>query len=369
MNQPAFAVTHSQSTSSPVLSTWLAQHSQSFDTSNQDAHLILPKLGEEGLFRIGVPTALGGVGGTTADAMQAIAQTAEDSLTAAFVFWGQRTFIEYLVRSPNTELRDTWLPRLLEGSLAGATGLSNAMKFLSGFESLQLHAQAKGEGWELNGKLPWVTNLDPRGFLVAAAVAIEGQAAPAVMVLSSEDLGLTRSEDLNLVALRGSNTAAIDVKQLYLGQERLLHQDALTFCPAIRPAFLSLQCGLSLGLARASLSAAVEQAGRYLPPALEARISQLKQQLNSDQQALEQGLAQNTFVADAASLFRLRIQLAERVQQAVALELEASGGRAYLLDFNPHFARRLKESAFVPVVTPSLAQLQGELDKQEAVGA
>jgi hypothetical protein len=48
-----------------------------------------------------VPAAQGGSGGTTADAIEAIAAVAERSLTAAFVFWGQRTFIEYLLHSPN----------------------------------------------------------------------------------------------------------------------------------------------------------------------------------------------------------------------------------------------------------------------------
>lgn len=348
------------------LTRWLSSHSQSLDSSSEHASQILPKLGAAGLFKIGVPTHLGGTGGTTADAVEAIAQTAEASLTAAFVFWGHRTFIEYLLHSPNTSLRDTWLPRLLDGSLAGATGLSNAMKFLSGIENLQVTAKPVADGWELNGQLPWVTNLNPQGFLVAAAVERTDEQSPSVVVLSSDDVGLTRSEDLNLVGLRGSYTAALDIKQLKLGSDRLIHASALTFCPAIRPAFLSLQCGMSLGLARASLKAAAHQAGRHLHRGLETRINALYESLQADQQALLQGLTQQHFVANAAALFRLRIQLAERVQQAVALELEASGGRAYLLDQNPHFARRLKESAFVPVVTPSLSQLQGELDKHQA---
>ena len=63
-------------------------------------------------------------------------------------------------------------------------------------------------------------------------------------------------------------------------------------------------------------------------------------------------------------MFRLRIALADVVQQAALLELQASGGRAYLLDHDPGFARRWREAAFVPIVTPSLTQLQAALAQQ-----
>ena len=59
----------------------------------------------------------------------------------------------------------------------------------------------------------------------------------------------------------------------------------------------------------------------------------------------------------------MRLELAAVVQESVQLELQGSGGRAYLGDHLPDFGRRLQESAFIPVVTPSLTQLQGELSK------
>jgi hypothetical protein len=65
-------------------------------------------------------------------------------------------------------------------------------------------------------------------------------------------------------------------------------------------------------------------------------------------------------------MFRLRIALAANVAQAVMLELQASGGRAYLVDRDRNFARRWRESAFVPIITPSVTQLEAELQKQAA---
>lgn len=352
-----------------ALQNWLHAHADSLDQGGAGSSELLTRLGEAGLFRTGVPSEHGGLGGRIQDAIDAIAAVAEQSLTAAFVFWGQRTYIEYLLHTSNTGLRDRELPPLLTGQLAGATGLSNAMKYLSGIENLQLTATPTADGWVVNGRLPWVTNLQPAAFRVAAVVAHAGEQPPSILVLSSDDPGLVRSPDLDLVALRGSQTAAITVSDVRISKDRLIHADALHFCPAIRPSFLGLQLGLSLGLARASLQQAAQQAGHGRSPALLAQIQQLQDALQQNHQTLHQGLAAGQFTSDAASLFRLRIQLAERVQQAVALELEASGGRAYLLDQNRDFARRLKESAFIPVVTPSLSQLRGELDKHQAGAA
>jgi len=63
-------------------------------------------------------------------------------------------------------------------------------------------------------------------------------------------------------------------------------------------------------------------------------------------------------------LFKLRIALAETAASAVQLELQASGGKAYLTAHGSGFARRWRESAFVPIVTPSLVQLRTELQRQ-----
>jgi len=345
---------------------WFAAHADALDRGDGPVDEVVPELARRGLFRIGVPRTLGGEGGGVADAFEAIAAVAERSLTAAFVFWGQRTFIEYLLATPNEALRRRWLEPLLAGKIAGATGLSNAMKHLAGIESLQIGATVAGEHLRLDGRLPWVTNLRRGGFLVAAAIARSDGGAS--IVAFADDLpGVRRSDDLDLLALRGSNTAAIALTGVDLGPEWLIHADAQSFCPAVRPAFLGMQLGLSVGLARASLDTARRRAGAahaVVLPRVEAAAEQLAEQVH----AVRSGLDDGRFVSDAAGLFRLRIGLADLVRVAVGLELDATGGAAYLRERQDGFARRWLEAAFVPVITPSRTQLQGELERQAAHG-
>lgn len=350
------------------LVTWLQAHTESLDLDNEHASKVLPRLAEAGLFRIGVPQDLGGSGGTTCDAIAAVAAVAEHSLTAAFVFWGHRTFIEYLLQSPNQQLATRLLPDLLTGRLAGATGLSNAMKYLCGIETLQSTVTEAEEGYVLDGKLPWVTNLRNEGFVAALAADNATTGVPGIFAVPHDIPGLSRSEDLDLIALRGSNTAAVDLQDIRLGVDWQIHPEANTFLPNVRPAFLGLQCGLALGVARASLHAAgaFQAATRSI---LRSEIEHATSALHAQWQLLEQGIDSGTFIANPAQLFHIRINLAGIASEAVELELQSRGGKAYLRNHTEGFNRRWREAAFLPIVTPSLVQLKAQLAQQRQLAA
>jgi len=351
----------------PALARWLDAAAGDLDTNAELAHEVLPRLAAGNVLGLGVPEADGGAGGDVTDAVEAIAAVSEHSMAAGFILWSHRCYIGYLLESPNAALRAALLPDLLAGRLAGATGLSNAMKFLSGLEELQVTAAPRGAGFSLDGRMPWVTNLRPEGFHVAAAVA-GGKAGSFIATLGSEDAGLTRSADLELMGLRGTNTAAIRIDGLELPPERIIAADANTWLAEARPSFLGLQCGLSIGLARRALAEAGAGAGPGRQ-ALAEPLAELSAALARQERALREGLRSGAFQAKAAALFQIRIALADIVTEAVGLELQASGGRAYLSGPGAGFARRWREAAFVPVVTPSLVQLRTALAGQRQSAA
>lgn len=350
------------------LSAWLDAKALSLDTEGVLAAELLPELASGGVLGLGVPETLGGSGGDVVDGVEAIAAVAERSLAAAFVLWGHRSYIEYLLQSPNLDLRARLLPDLLNGRVAGATGLSNAMKFLSGLEELQVIARSRPEGWTLDGKLPWVTNLRPAGFHVASAVAHEGGGGAFVASLAFDDTGLVRSPDLDLMALRATNTAAIALSDVKIAKDRIIHPDAKAWLPSVRPAFLGLQCGMSIGLARRALTEATATLGAGRG-ALAAPIAGLSAALSDQERSLHSGLRSDLFRTKPAALFHIRIALADIVAQAVGLELQGAGGKAYLVTPGAEFGRRWREAAFIPIVTPTLVQLKAALATQRSAAA
>ncbi len=348
----------------PDLAAWLDAHADALDTTPALASGILPRLAQAGLPRIGVPGALGGAGGTTVDAIEAIAAVARHSLTAAFVLWGHRAFIEYLLQSANDALRARWLPALLNGEYAGATGLSNAMKYLSNIESLQMRAEpldAARTRFALSGALPWITNLRREGFVVAAAFDQGDAAPPAIFAIPHDAAGVTRGDDLDLIALRASSTAALNLDGTVLDAGWQIAPDARAFLAHARPAFLGLQCGMSIGLARRALES-VDTGSPSIRDALAGDANALRHTLDTLTGQLYEGVASGAFVAAPAAQFDIRIGLARIVAAASQLDVQAAGGRGYLRGAGrDDVARRAREAAFVPIVTPSVVQLNHQL--------
>lgn len=350
------------------LSVWLEANAGSLDAGAALAAEVLPRLAAGGVLGAGVAEELGGNGGDVTDGVETIAAVSECSLAAGFVFWGHRCYIEYLLQSPNTALRERLLPDLLAGRVAGATGLSNATKFLAGIEELHVSARPRADGFVLEGRLPWVTNLRPQGFHVAAAVAHEGGRGAFIASLAHDDQGLVRSADLDLMALRASNTAAVSITDVPIDAGRVIHPDANVWLTAVRPAFLGLQCGMSIGLARRALIEARSShgAGRNI---LAEPVAELTVALAALERDLLEGLRVNAFRTKPTALFKIRIALAGIVAQAVGLELQGTGGKAYLTVLGAGFGRRWREAAFIPVVTPSLVQLKTALAAQRSSAA
>lgn len=352
---------------SPSLQLWLAQHSQSLDQECTQAPEVLRQFAQYDLLGLGVPSQLGGITNSRFnDAFWAVVAVAKQSLAAGFIFWAQRSFIDYLLQQPEAPLSTYYLPALTQGKIAGATGLSNAIKFLGGAEPLQIQAKATPDGWELTGRLPWISNLHPAHFVVAVAAQISKEQA-GIFLLQHDDLGLKRSTDLNLHCMQGSHTAALELQQCVLSSDRLIHSQAPEFIAQIRPQFLTLQCALSVGVALASLDQILQHPRRYEAVAHQAQ--QLRHAVIELSQQLLNGVAQGTWLAEPDRLFSLRIQLAQYTQQSSLLELQLEGGASYLHGQREPTLRRVREALFLPLVSPTITQLQQQLQLANAENA
>ncbi len=342
------------------LVAWLDGHADNLDADTLHADALPARLAQAGLFAVGVPESEGGDGRALSAAVDVVAGLAEHSLSAAFVYWAQRAVIACLLASPNRDLVHRLVPDLLRGRLAGAPGLSNAMKFLGGLDRLRISGAAGPDGVRLNGTVAWATNLRRQGFVAAIAVGDEQGDNPSVYALPYDVRGVTREPDLDLLALRGTNTAALRLDDVALDASWQIHPQARVFLPSIRPAFVGLQCGLGIGLARASLRAArAALDGR--PSILPGEIDAFDAHIAACRQTLCAGLDDGSLRERPRDLLTLRLRMVDMAAAAVALELQALGGRALLRAEDCGHARRAREAAFLAVVTPTVAQLKGDL--------
>lgn len=328
---------------------WIRERAEALDTLPDEGDGLLARLAQSGLFATGTP------GG----AVCVVAALAEHSLSAAFVFWAQRAFMECVLASPNRELAARLMPDLQQGRLAGAPGLSNAMKFLGGLDRLRTSFTTGAGDMRLSGAVPWASNLRRQGFVAAIAAGDAQGDNPAVFAVPHDARGLQRTPDLELLALRGTNTAALHLDEVTVDESWQLHPQARVFLPAVRPVFVGLQCGLGLGLARASLRAARQA----LAGAQSTELAALESATRDLEAVLLAGLDGSGLRERPRELLLLRLRMVEMAADAVRLELQALGGRALLGSEGRAFARRSREAAFLNVVTPTVVQLRKDLAK------
>lgn len=349
------------------LTAWVQAHADALDTDADAGGTLLARLAAAGLFGAGLPRASGGDGSAPGAALAIVTRLAEHSLAAAFVFWAQRACIECIRHGADAALSARLLPALLEGALAGAPGLSNAMKFLGGVDRLRVTAASAAQGARLSGDVPWATNLHPHGFVALLAAGDAAGAGAAVYAVAHDAPGLARASDIDLHALRGTHTGALRLDGVRVQPVDgavpgawCVHPDAKTFLPAVRPLFVGLQCGLGHGLARAALRAAHAASDR-LPAVLADEAAALEAQLDADRRLLTAGIDHGSLRARPRDLLALRLRMVELADAAVRLELQALGGRALLRGRDGGFQRRLREAAFLAVVTPTQVQLKTDL--------
>jgi hypothetical protein len=73
------------------------------------------------------------------------------------------------------------------------------------------------------------------------------------------------------------------------------------------------------------------------------------------------GIECGGFIEKPRALFSLRLLFAKLVDETVSLEMLAAGSRGYLRG-GAEVARRRREAAFIPIVTPGVVQIRRLLD-------
>jgi alkylation response protein AidB-like acyl-CoA dehydrogenase len=242
--------------------------------------------------------------------------------TTWFVWTQHKTPVRALLATPNTELRDTWLPRLTTHSL-GAVAFSHLRR-----RSGQLTAREVDGGWRLDGTVSWLT-----GWGLAAVVLVSADAGEAgyvhLLVDATEQPGLTM-RPLSLAAMNGTHTVAVRFDNVVVGADRLVgvsapeqwHRDDDVATADVSPAVF--------GVARGALASLdVEE------PALADELDGLR----------ETAYAAANSDAPLAERIALRGQALALCVRITAAAVTAAGGRALALDHPAQ--RRMREAMFL----------------------
>lgn len=323
------------------------------DTEAFYARDYLRKLGEEGFFfsRGKSEREL------LLDGMYVVEETAKVCMTTAFCVWCHLAALTYLRKTKNEVLKNKLLPLLEAGTIIGATGLSNPMKYYAGLENLHLQARRVEGGFIVSGVLPAVSNLcESHWFGVIAGV---DEATQIMGFIPCDIEGLKRQERTEFFGANGSATYSCQFKDVFIPDQWILSERACEFAKEIRSAFVSYQISLGLGVTHASVLSMekVRQRQNGCNRFLKGQPEELREEQQNLRRRLDLLMSKESI--DWKEVANIRLQTAYLTLKAVQTSMLHHGSAGYTKNCDP--ARRLREAYFFANLTPTIKHLEKEL--------
>ncbi|OBK35477.1 acyl-CoA dehydrogenase [Mycobacterium sp. 1245111.1] len=286
-----------------------------------------------------------------------IAEIAGLCLSTAFSVWAHRMTLEYLTAASTPWSLD--VASTLTGRAAlGVTGMASAFKDAAGCGSIDLAATRSDGGYRLTGVLRWASNLYPDSTIVTVAQTETGEKIVVGLPLAAD--AVTIGSHFELLALGSTASSSVTLDHVFVGDEQILSRHTESFLNLVRPTFLVLQSAMCVGLARRCLDE-VEPSLGGVNSAFASEFDSLTSELAGiDVRVGSAAAAVGSIAAPAKrELLTLRLAAADLVSAAAALEIRTAGGKGYARRTGA--SRRFREAAFIPVQSPSEAQLRWEL--------
>jgi alkylation response protein AidB-like acyl-CoA dehydrogenase len=340
----------------PELLADIRAHAGPLDRGEEFSRRSFTRLGAAGLLGLGAP---GNSGGGLSQMADVVAAISGECMSTGFSLWANRMAVEYLLTA-GTSFGFAAAQPMLSGTSLGVSGMASAFKEAAGCGSLDLTAAPVDGGYLLSGSIRWASNLYPDSMMVTAARTEAGEKL--VMALPLDTPGVAIGDHFELLAMGSTASSYLRLENAYVSSEYVLSDDFHAFLQKVRPTFLVLQSAMCLGLTRTT----VQQS--------KLSLSGVNEVFTADVDAIVEKLAEaETLLTTLAAavggpksptkkeLLSLRLAAAELSSASANLEIRTAGGKGYASRTST--SRRYREAAFIPVQSPSEAQLRWELGR------
>lgn len=204
-------------------------------------------LGATGAYAQSTPESLGGAGAGVAETIRVIEEVSKECMSTGFCVWCQTVLGWYVQNGRSDYLKREVLPEVISGEALAGTGLSNPMKHFAGIERIKIKATPTEGGYVFSGSIPWVSNVGASHYFAVVANC-EESGAYIMAVLRGDTPGVSLGEGGHFIALEGSSTMSVKLKDVFVPDDAILADPAGPYVERIRPGFVLTQTGFGLGV-------------------------------------------------------------------------------------------------------------------------
>ncbi|WP_338448965.1 acyl-CoA dehydrogenase family protein [Niallia oryzisoli] len=284
-----------------------------------------------------------------------IEETARYCMTSAFTLWCHLAALTSARLSNNPFVKNELLPLLESGEVLGGTGLSNALKYYAGIETIRLRADKTEGGYTISGSLSSVSNLDvDHWFVIIASINLHR----IMCMIPTKIKGLELESKTNFVGLNGSATYSCFFNNVFVPDKWIITEQADEFIQKVRPTLVLYQIPLGIGVSDASIESIVESHSKNVEVNHQVK-SQLRELMNDIEFIRKRTYeyAQYTeLTVILKEILLTRLEIAKLTPKIVYEDMLYSGSPAYMQGSDSF--RRLREAYFLVNLSPTVKQLE-----------
>lgn len=188
------------------------------------------RAGEVGLLCPTVPEKFGGPGGDFLHGAVVIEEMAFAGAMAPTFYLQSEIVAPYILHFGTDEQKNRWLPRMVDGSVVSAVGMSEPSGG-SDLQNLRTSARLDGDEWVLNGQKVFITSGFSADVVVVACRTNDRPGAKGVSLLlvETDRPGFQRGRRLEKLGCRAQDTAELFFSDLRVPASNLLGEEGRGF--------------------------------------------------------------------------------------------------------------------------------------------
>ena len=205
----------------------LAPRAEEIDRENQFPTDIWRKFGDLGLLGITVDENYGGSGMGYLAHVIAMEEISRASASVGLSYGAHSNLcVNQIYKNGSEQQKQKYLPQLCSGEHVGALAMSEPNAG-SDVVSMKLKAEKKGDHYMLNGTKMWITN-GPEASTYVIYAKTDVNAGPrgiTAFIVERDSPGFSRSQKLDKLGMRGSNTCELVFENCEVPEENILGQE------------------------------------------------------------------------------------------------------------------------------------------------